>query len=125
MPVSQELAPPLRTGRFYSAWTLKEAYLKARGLGLGLSPRTLELDFDTPQRVRAQFGAQTRDDPSHWWFGLLRADPVHLLALALRLPCAPTHVGVFGTRPSHDDQVRMDVPFLAVSSALEPGIDLS
>ena len=43
------LRPTERIDRFYDYWTLKEAYLKARGIGMGLS---LNRFSDT-----AQFGS--------------------------------------------------------------------
>ncbi len=48
-----ELPPDRRWQAFFAAWTRKEAYLKARGIGLSLSPRqvTVSLLPDEPARL--------------------------------------------------------------------------
>ncbi len=111
----RKLGEPERRERFYAIWTLKESYLKARGLGLGLSPRSLEFDLDTPGCVRARFAADARDDPSHWWFARMRADAVHPLALAARRSSAPARVSVFDVTSSAQGVARGRPAFLAVS----------
>jgi 4'-phosphopantetheinyl transferase len=76
--------------RFFEYWTLKEAYIKARGLGLAIpldqftfvldaSPRAIEIDFD-PRLV---------DDPGAWQFARLEVGPRHAAALAIRRGSAP------------------------------------
>lgn len=41
------LAMPQRLRRAVSLWTLKEAYMKARGMGMSIPALTFELSFDT------------------------------------------------------------------------------
>jgi 4'-phosphopantetheinyl transferase len=78
-----------RREAFYSIWTLKEAYLKARGIGIGLPLRSLSFepepstDTANPGRIRASFGAKIEDDPTRWQFDLFRAPTDHLIATAL------------------------------------------
>ncbi len=69
---------------FCTLWTLKEAYLKARGTGL-----TTQLDqfsFSLPglDGIAAVFSPQLGDDPADWMFWTMRANPDHLVALAQR-----------------------------------------
>jgi 4'-phosphopantetheinyl transferase len=78
-----------RPRRFFAAWTLKEAYLKARGFGLVQSPTLARFDVDAAGVVRAQFAPELADDASQWGFALLDAGADHLLAVALRRPGAP------------------------------------
>ena len=69
---------------FFRFWTLKEAYLKARGLGLGLplSDFSFELSSAGPPTIR--FAPGLADDPLAWQFAEFRPGPRHALALAVR-----------------------------------------
>lgn len=92
-PSSNQAAGPAsekaRREAFYSIWTLKEAYLKARGIGIGLPLRSLSFEPEpptdpaSPGRIRAHFGAEVEDDPERWQFDLFRAPTDHLIATAL------------------------------------------
>lgn len=64
----KSLPPSQKMRRYLQGWTLKEAYLKARGMGLHLSPRNIELEFDDPRFV-INFAVQQNEDESAWQFG--------------------------------------------------------
>ena len=68
--------------RFYSLWTLKEAWLKATGEGITADLFGLSFEFDDATRARAF--QMSRDDPTQWsfWQGSPGGD--HRLSLALR-----------------------------------------
>lgn len=76
--------------RFIDYWTLKEAYIKARGMGLHLPLGQFSFHLDEPL-IRISFGPEIDDLPERWYFELrpgrdTRADgvpPRHQLALAL------------------------------------------
>jgi 4'-phosphopantetheinyl transferase len=65
------LPAALRPDRALSLWTLKEAYLKARGTGLTLPLQELEFNIAGPGAVTATFGPALGDRPERWAFGLL------------------------------------------------------
>lgn len=71
-----------RALRFARYWTLKEAYVKARGAGLTLPTREVEFALDaSPPSVT--LGPRLQDDEAAWSFGELRPSPRHVLAWAL------------------------------------------
>ena len=60
-----------RPHRALSLWTLKEAYIKARGMGLSLPLRGISFLFGEPQGIRFEGDADVDDDPARWRFCLL------------------------------------------------------
>lgn len=73
------LAGAARVEAFFAYWTLKEAYAKARGLGLSLDMRTFA--FDLGASVAIRFAPGCEDEASRWRF--LRAAPTPDVRLAL------------------------------------------
>lgn len=65
------LAGQSQAERGLSLWTLKESYVKARGIGLGLPLREFSFVFDGSAPVRLSFAPGFGDRPGRWRFGLL------------------------------------------------------
>jgi 4'-phosphopantetheinyl transferase len=78
------LPEPAQAVRFYEYWTLKEAYIKARGLGLALplDGFTMLVDDAGPPRIR--FAPSIPDDAASWQFAHFMSTPAHRLAVAAR-----------------------------------------
>ena len=69
---------------FFDFWTLKEAYIKARGFGLALPLGDFTLTLNPPHRARDRFRTALEDDPTTWQFLQDWPTPTHRLALAVR-----------------------------------------
>jgi 4'-phosphopantetheinyl transferase len=78
------LPPPERPRRFLEYWTLKESYIKARGLGLALPLDAFAFDLDAGPRPRISFVPPIDDDGARWWFTHLCPSGRDLMAVALR-----------------------------------------
>lgn len=89
------LAPDAQRRRFFESWTLKEAYLKARGLGLALDPQSVSFDLYEGGHARARFPREMEDSPSSWSFAVLNTHSEHVLAIATRNGGRPAIVRTF------------------------------
>ena len=69
---------------FFNYWTLKEAYIKARGLGLALSTTSFQFFIDASNKVSILFKEDAHDHNGAWQFQLMRPTDDHVVALALR-----------------------------------------
>ena len=74
-----------RLACFLEHWTLKEAYLKARGEGLALPLDRVRFAPAGP-RVEVAFDPELEDDPAHWQFALSEPAPGQRLAVAVQRP---------------------------------------
>lgn len=82
------LPPALQCGRFFRYWTLKESYIKARGLGLALPLERFSFFLDDGP-IQIAFDPELADDPSRWRFALLSASSVHMVAVSVDTGGAP------------------------------------
>ncbi len=81
------LPKQLQHERFFHYWTLKEAYIKARGMGLSLPLDQFSFNFPDHQQVQVEFDSRMNDSAKHWSFWLLKLSKSHLGAVcAQRLP---------------------------------------
>lgn len=77
--------------RFFHYWTLKESYIKARGLGLSIPLDQFGFSFPRPAEVEISIDAQLGDLASRWRFWQLRPAQDYLAALCVERtrPTAP------------------------------------
>jgi len=76
-----------RPDRALSLWTLKEAYIKARGMGLSLPLQEISFLFDGSDAMRFEVEPGVDDDPCRWRF--CRFDHAgHRIAVAVEVNAA-------------------------------------
>lgn len=74
---------PERYVRFFQIWTLKEAYIKARGLGMLLPLREISFDL-TAAEPTASFGPNVGDTGNDWRYWSGKATERHVYGVAVR-----------------------------------------
>jgi 4'-phosphopantetheinyl transferase len=82
----EALPAAARRRRFFELWTLKEAYLKARGLGLRLPLAGFAFEYCALAGLQIQFTGACPDTPQRWALAQLCLRGRYLLAL-----CAERH----------------------------------
>jgi 4'-phosphopantetheinyl transferase len=73
-----------RRGRFFDYWTLKEAYIKARGMGLSLPLDQFSFLLDDGPPIGIMFDPRLDDDAATWQFAQIDLSPQHRTAVAVR-----------------------------------------
>jgi len=76
------LEPQDMVDRFFDYWTLKEAYLKARGIGAALPLDHFSIIISADQGIRIRFAPGMADDAERWRFKKLSPSARYRLALA-------------------------------------------
>ena len=77
------LPEALRPARFFSYWTLKEAYVKARGLGLSLPLEAVSFDVGGGD-IAVTIDPSLHDDGRDWQFEQWTPTERHIVAVAIR-----------------------------------------
>jgi 4'-phosphopantetheinyl transferase len=80
--------PERQKSAFVSLWSLKEAYLKARGTGLFTALDEFAVDLADLDHPRLAFPAGVEDDPNDWKLFLFR--PAADCALSVAVRCGAT-----------------------------------
>ena len=84
--------------RCLELWTLKESYIKARGMGFKLPLREFSFVFGEPNSIRLQLEPGLYDDEARWRFCILEyAD--HCIALMAESAITP-HLHFWEARPA-------------------------
>lgn len=78
----RSLPDSLQRASFLKYWTLKESYIKARGVGISLGLSRFSFHLDEPS-IRISFDPDFDDDPGLWQFDLFQPWPTHLIAAGI------------------------------------------
>lgn len=72
-----------RTERLLEIWTLKEAYVKARGVGLSMPLTKISVSLPGTRGIEIAFDGSIRDRAEEWTFWMLRPSPDHPAAVCV------------------------------------------
>ncbi len=102
---------------FFAYWTLKECYVKARGLGLTVPLNAFSFVLDDTN-IGIEFEQGLEDGVEHWRFALLRASSEHFIAVGIAGKSLPVIV-----------RARKVVPLVSMEpfepcSTIRPGVTL-
>jgi 4'-phosphopantetheinyl transferase len=93
----QSVPAASRPARALTLWTLKEGYIKARGMGLALPLRKISFLFGGTEQIHLELDAALNDDPARWRFCLLN-HVEHRIALVVDA-AAPAIVEILAAHP--------------------------
>lgn len=75
------MSEPDQRDRFFDLWTLKEAYIKACGMGLAIPLGSFSFGFVANEHS-IEFESEREDDCPNWRFWQFQGDATHRIALA-------------------------------------------
>ena len=92
--LESEPAGDRRNAAFFACWTMKEAFVKAKGDGLSLPLDQFDVDFRSHSQPRSSLLATRRDpaDAARWCLRSLTAPAGYSAALAVAAPCPAVSV---------------------------------
>lgn len=67
--------------RFFKLWTLKESYIKARGLGLRIPLRDIEFSFCSDDGIKLRLASSLLDVPDRWSFSQFHPTQDYVVAV--------------------------------------------
>ena len=93
------LPPSARHARFFMLWTLKESYIKARGLGLAIPLGDFAFSFDVEGAISFRPDPDAGVAPDVWRFAQTGLPSGHALAVGLAAASDPIRLRVFEAAP--------------------------
>lgn len=84
-----------RHSKFFEYWTLKEAYIKARGLGLAIPLDQFSFSIGPNHNISIDFGEGIDDGDENWTFLLWPLEYEYTLAVAVQQSVAIQNIQVY------------------------------
>jgi 4'-phosphopantetheinyl transferase len=119
----QLAAPDMRRSHFLSLWTLKEAFVKACGLGLNMPVEQLSF-FMNQGAIKFGCTPAIKSEPRDWAFTLMQPTAEHCLSLAIRAGSGTTSSAVIPRWfvPLAGDRAGEAMPKAIASTRLSHGV---
>ncbi len=111
LAVLEQWPPERQPVGFFQFWTLKEAYVKARGMGLSIPLQDFAFSLAPDRPPAISFSARCADHSRAWQFARIRLGGPHQIAVAVRLPQSiPLTIQWRETVPLHRDDIGRVLP---------------
>jgi 4'-phosphopantetheinyl transferase len=78
------LSVELKNDRFFDLWTLKEAYIKACGVGLSIPLNSFSFALTAHSGISISFSSGRKDQPEDWQFWQISPNQTHKVAVAIK-----------------------------------------
>jgi 4'-phosphopantetheinyl transferase len=85
--------------RFFDYWTLKESYIKARGMGLAIPLAKFSFRFNGGRLTSFETHPDLNDDAAHWQFWRISRDGRFRIAIAVNSVHQGLEINAFNTVP--------------------------
>lgn len=79
-----ELPVEKQRNRFFDLWTLKEAYIKACGMGLSIPLNHFSYSFSSQGKISIGFAPERNDQPELWQFWQIHPNTNYKISMALK-----------------------------------------
>ena len=80
----RDLSEDYQRNRFFELWTLKEAYIKACGMGLSIPLNQFSYIFTGQGKISILFEPERNDQPEKWQFWHICPNQCHRVSVALK-----------------------------------------
>jgi 4'-phosphopantetheinyl transferase len=102
--------------RFFEYWTLKESYIKARGMGLSLPLDKFSFRYPDARSVEIVIDPELADHPGRWQFWQFRPRPEYLVAMCAERAGAQSPVVVIMKAVPMMTETVLDADFCRTSA---------
>lgn len=101
--------------RFFDYWTLKESYIKARGMGLAIPLGQFSFHFENDTLTGFSVHPELDDDANQWQFWRIAMTSRYRVGLAIRSASRNLQISAFNSVPLHATEP-IPLDFLQVRS---------
>lgn len=106
----------IKNSLFFDFWTLKEAYIKACGMGLSIPLDQFGFHFPQPGEISITFDSRRNDRPEYWRFWQIQPGNNYKVAVAIKSDETNTNYSISTKKLSPLlDIIEVDYPIIAAT----------